>query len=172
MSVAEFRGPGVGDDDESATPTRPTPISGSPLESLKAAMSTPLPKEHVALSPLRRPDIEVRIRTNVTLDEVNIWRKGAEDDTFPGGFNPVRLACIFLANGSVDVLMGGKSTGVTLADPSIKAMFPEAFDEVEAVRLFFGKEDLWLSSRVLPELSKAWSGGEQDGSLLRPTTAG
>lgn len=172
MTVAEFRGPGVSDalDDDEAAPVRPTPIAGSPLEALKAAMSRPLPKEHLALSPLGRPEIEVRIRTNVLLDEVNEWRKGAEDRSFTGGYNLVRLVCIFLANASVDVIIGGSSTGVGLADPSIKALFPNEADEVEAVRAFFGHEDLWLTSRVLPALTSAWAGGEQDGDLLRPTT--
>lgn len=172
MTVAEFRGPGVPDDDDATPPARPTPIAGSPLDALKEAFATPLPKQHLALSPLGRPDIEVRIRTNVSLDDVNEWRKGAKDPTFDGGYDLARLACIFLANSSVDVVVNGSSTGTTLADPKIKAMFPQAADEVEAVREFFGHEDLWLSSRVLPALTAAWSGGDQDGDLLRPTTVG
>lgn len=167
--VHRFVGPGV-DDKPGEASDRPMPIADSPFDALKAAMATPLPKEIFALSPLKRPDVEVHLRSNVTLDELGEWRKGAKDTTQPGGYNLVRLVCILLANASVDIVVRGQSTGMTLGDPKIGQMFPDAIDEVEAVRAFFGNEDLWLTSRVLPELNNTWAGGEQDGSLLRPTT--
>lgn len=183
MTVAQFRGPGVdaddadgvsvdltGDDDEEVGSLRPTPIADSPFAALEAAMKTPLPKEHLALSPLGRPNVEVRLRSNVILDEINEWRKGAKDPSFDGGYDLARYACILLANTCVDIQIDGKSTGVTLADKRIQQMYPQAADEVEAVRQFFGGEDLWLAGRVLPALTTAWTGGEQDGEILRPTT--
>lgn len=175
MSVHEFIGPGVdggsaADPDDEQPPVRPTSLADSPFEALRQAMAVPLPKEHLAISPLHRPEVEVRLRSNVSLDEMNEWRKGAKDPAFAGGVSMVRFVCILLANSSVDILINGRSTEMTLADPKIKAMYPEAADEVEAVRAFFGNEDLWLSSRLLPELTQAWSGGEQEGELVRPTT--
>lgn len=172
--TAEVHRFGVGlpdrDDDEDTATGRPTPLADSPFEALKAAMSTPLPTEHFALSPLKRPNVEVLVRSNVSIDELNEWRKGGKDPSFDGGYNLVRLVCVLLANASVDIVVDTKSTGMTLADPRIGQMFPTAGDEVEAVREFFGKEDVWLSARVLPALQLAWAGGEQDGDLLRPTT--
>lgn len=175
MTVMSLTGPGVDDefvtdDDDAAAPIRPTPLAASPFEALQAAMKAPLPEEHFAITHVKRRNIEVRLRGNVELDELNEWRKGAQDRTFPGGYNLLRYACILLANTCVDIVIDGNSTEMTLADPRISQMYPQAADEVEAVRWFFDKEDLWLSGRVLPALTAAWSGGDQDDDVVRPTT--
>lgn len=170
MTVHSFRGPGV-DDGGEAGEIRPTDLADSPFEALRAAMMTPLPTEHFALTHPKRPEVEIRLRGNVGLDEYNEWRKGAKDPGFDIGYDLARLACILLANSSVDVLFHGRSTGMTLADPRVAAMYPQAADQAEAVRAFFDHEDLWLAN-LTTELASAWSGGRREGDVLRPTTAG
>lgn len=168
MTVQEFVGPGV-DDDDSGGP-RPMPVTDSPLESLLAAMRTPLPNEQFALSPPKRPEVEVRLRSNVDLDELNEWRKDAQDSRFPTGVDMARLACVLIANASIDVLYASRSTGKTLLAPEILALYPDAVDGFDAVKRFFGNEELWLATVALPALTKAWSGGGQDDDVLRPIT--
>jgi hypothetical protein len=116
------------------------------------------------------PNVEVLVRSNVTIDELNEWRKGAKDPTFDGGYNLVRLVCILLANASVDIVVDGKSTGMTLADPKIKADVPDSRRRGRGRPRVLRQEDLWLSARGCCRRSAAWAGGEQDGDLLRPTT--
>ena len=165
--VHAFTGPGVDGDEPD---TRPTLLADSPFAALLESMRQPLPNEQFAIRHPKRSSVEVILRSNVSLDELNVWRKEAADESFPSGIDMARLACVLIANASLDVAYDGRRTGRTLHDPEILALYPDAPDVYEATRRFFDNEELWLATRAMPALTTAWSGGEQDGDVLRPTT--
>lgn len=139
---------------------QPERADGTPLELLrdrithKAERREPLP-----LSTEERPGFSVIYKPAVAVERLEAWQKVCLDKSFSGGINPVKLACICLANLCVEIrAVGpddpqpeeGEMPGKRIATPSgdlltfrSKTMLDllGTDDALEAVQHWYGAEE-------------------------------
>ena len=83
----------------------------SPLEALRAALLEEVRRPEVTYEVPSRPGVAVTFDTNITVEEMDAWRgraKKAGKAGRAGMLDPIKLACIVVANKATGILMNGK----------------------------------------------------------------
>lgn len=88
---------------EEETTTKPNIMTA-----LREELKKKVQNEPVTLKVISRDDVAIRFNTNIEAGLVQQWRKRSSDKSMPDGFDPVKFACIVIANQAEVVIHKGK----------------------------------------------------------------
>lgn len=125
------------------TPPRVDELT-SPLDLLAQMLSGEVSRPPIRLPVPERAGVSIDFDANIDNDQLTAWRKRALYEDPRDGTDPLKLACIVLANKAIGFAINGKPVlkegqPLTFASQEVWAMVkPPAVSAIQAVRRLFG----------------------------------
>lgn len=149
---------------------------GTVLEGLRKALAEEVKPALFRLPIPARDGVEIEFNTDIDSVMLNAWRKRSKDNSFPDGINPLRYACIVIANQAEAVIFNGtpahdeSDQPLNFKNPNLLQMLGvPAGQSTTAVRKLFGYDGHVLSA-CRTVISEAGFGEDIEGEES-PTTA-
>jgi len=115
----------------------------SPLDRLKEAISKKVERPEVLINVPERPGVQLRIRPNITQQQMKAWRRNAGEDT-KAGMDATKFACYLIGHATDGILIDGEEVfdenghELNFASKVILTMTETTRPVPDAVREFFG----------------------------------
>ena len=118
---------------------------------LAKALAEDIKKPDITLAIPGREGISVVYDTNLTIEQIEMWRKACRNKKFENNFDSLKFACVLLANKSKSILLNGATQTndndevLTLRSPEIHELLGVAnfightgSQTIEAVKKLYG----------------------------------
>lgn len=118
---------------------------------LAKALAEDIKKPDITLAIPGRDGISVVYDTNVSIEQIELWRKACRNKKFENNFDSLKFACVLLANKSKSILLNGEEQTndndevLTLRSPEIHELLGVAnfightgSKTIEAVKKLYG----------------------------------
>ena len=118
-------------------------IETSPLDRLKETISKKVERPTITINVPERPGVQLRIRPNITQQQMKAWRRNSGEDT-KAGMDASKFACYLVGHTTDGILIDGEevfdSEGYNLnfASREVLKMTDTTRPVPDAVRVFFG----------------------------------
>jgi hypothetical protein len=115
----------------------------SPLQRLKETISKKVERPEVLINVPERPGVQLRIRPNITQQQMKAWRRNAGEDT-KAGMDATKFACYLVGHTTDGIIMDGEEVfdeegnGLNFASKVVLKMTDTTRPVPDAVREFFG----------------------------------
>ena len=123
-------------------------LDTSPLEALRAALKEDVHRDNKTYPVSSRPGVSVEFDENIAVEQMDAWRtrsKKACKAGKAGELDPIKLACIVVANQARAILMGGKRVNDDAGDPMLfysvelqRMVGSSEGDSIAAIRKMYG----------------------------------
>ena len=132
------------------------------MSTLREELKRKIENKPLTLAIPSREGVSIKFNTNIEAGLIQQWRKRASDKTMPDGFDPLKFACIVLANQAEVVIHQGKEAVGNNKD-FINFKNPELLEmlgterAVDAVRKMYG-----IDGHILQVVEKLFSAAGYD----------
>lgn len=150
---ATVDGAGAAQDRDESLPSFPDALAPvreeeleSPLEQLAAVVASDVVKPSIMLEVPLRPTVAIQFDTNIDNDLLGAWRKRAVAEDPRDGTDPLKLACIVIANKATGLFVNGRQVmkeghPLTFASQDVWAMVkPPASNGPQAIKRLYGND--------------------------------
>ena len=142
--------------------TEETPNTNNIMSSLREELKRKIENPPLTLSVPSRDGVSIKYNTNIEAGLVQQWRKRSTDKSMPDGFDPLKFACIVLANQAESVIHKGKDAIGNNGEP-INFKNSELLEmlgadrAVDAVRTMYG-----MDGHILQAVEKLFTAAGYD----------
>jgi len=123
--------------------TTKSAIETSPLERLKETIAKKVERPTITINVPERPGVQLRIRPNITQQQMKSWRRNSGEDT-KAGMDASKFACYLVGHTTDGILIDGEEVfdnegnGLNFASKEVLKMTDTTRPVPDAVREFFG----------------------------------
>jgi hypothetical protein len=118
-------------------------VETSPLQRLKETISKKVERPEIIINVPERPGVQLRIRPNITQQQMKAWRRNAGEDT-KAGMDATKFACYLVGHTTDGILIDGEEVHddegheLNFASREVLKMTDTTRPVPDAVREFFG----------------------------------
>jgi hypothetical protein len=115
----------------------------SPLQRLKETIAKKVERPEIVINVPERPGVQLRIRPNITQQQMKAWRRNAGEDT-KAGMDATKFACYLVGHTTDGILIDGEEVlddegnQLNFASREVLKMTDTTRPVPDAVREFFG----------------------------------
>lgn len=115
----------------------------SPLQRLKETIAKKVERPEIVINVPERPGVQLRIRPNITQQQMKSWRRNAGEDT-KAGMDATKFACYLVGHTTDGILIDGEEVfddegnELNFASREVLKMTDTTRPVPDAVREFFG----------------------------------
>ena len=123
--------------------TTKSTVETSPLERLKETIAKKVERPTITINVPERPGVQLRIRPNITQQQMKAWRRNSGEDT-KAGMDASKFACYLVGHTTDGILIDGdevfdgEGNGLNFASKEVLKMTDTTRPVPDAVREFFG----------------------------------
>lgn len=93
------------------------PTHSGQLGKLASALAKEVKKPDLSLAVPGRDGLIVVFDTNLTVEQIEMWRKACRNKRFESNFDSLKFACVLLANKSKGIIFDGEESTNELGEP-------------------------------------------------------